>query len=680
MEEKIRQRWESLVRAVEYHRHQYYDSDAPVISDAEYDHLYNELAALEKEFPELKKERSPTQSIGGEVGEGFQKVRHPVRVLSLANAFSREDLDAWQDRNTKILETVQQARFCVEPKMDGLTVVLHYREGAFYLGATRGDGEFGEDVTNNIRTIRGLPERLQYPADSGMLLPLYLVVRGEVYINIKDFESLNADRLRAGERVYVNPRNAAAGALRQLDHRKTEELPLRLCCYSILVWEGERKPETQEQTLSRLKAFGLPIVKEYITAADLPAAYAYCQYWANHRQEIPFEIDGVVIKIDDLRTADELGVVGKDPRGAIAYKFPAQEKMTRLIEIRANVGRTGVITPLAVLEPVEIGGVTIARATLHNFDYIRNNDIRIGDQVLVKRAGDVIPYIIGPVVATRTGTEKEYIVPSTCPSCGEPIARAAGEVAFYCDNASCPAQRVRLLEHFASRAAMNIGGLGIHIVEQLVTSHIVSNVADLYRLSAQDLISLEGFGEKKAGNIYQAIQQSKNRPMPNLIYALGIRGVGETTAGLLAKHFKTMESVARATQEELMEVDGVGETTAQCIVEWFHRESNKRLLQDLKKMNLWPSYQEETKLGNQPLKGLRFVVTGTLIHYSREEIKQFIKELGGGISERVTSKTNYLIMGDKPGSKQDDAQRLGIPILSEDELNKLIKKNNTRWP
>jgi DNA ligase (NAD+) len=674
MDDRIKKQWEELSKTIAFHRHQYHGLDQPVISDSEYDRLFQELVTLESKYPELKSSQSPSQTVGGEVVETFQKIHHPVRILSLANAFSNEDITAWMERNQKVNSHLQDVAFCVEPKLDGLTVVLHYRHGIFQQAATRGDGETGEDVTHTVRTIRGFPETLSVPREGTSSIPSTLIVRGEVFINVADFEKMNFERQQLGDRVYVNPRNAAAGALRQLDNRKTAERPLRLSCYAILEWGGEGKPTLQHRTLEQLKDFGFPVSEQYAFVPHLPEAIEYCQHWAVHRHELPFEIDGMVIKIDDLAVAEELGVVGKDPRGAIAFKFAAQEKTTRLVEIQANVGRTGVLTPLALLEPVEIGGVTITRATLHNFDYIRTNDIRIGDSVWIKRAGDVIPYIVGPVIEMRSGVEKKYVIPLNCPSCGEPVVHIDGDVAYTCENSTCPAQRVRLIEHFASRSAMNIEGLGMRIVEQLISSGLVSNVADLYSLTPLSIKTLEGFGEKKAQKLVAAIETSKSRPLPRLIFALGIRGVGETTADALAIKFNRLESIAQAEAASLMNTDGVGEIIAQSIVVWFQRASNKKILSQLKKAGIWPVLEPSRQEMNKTISGFSIVVTGTLKKYSREDIKQYIQDQGGKCMDRVSSQTDYVLVGEKPGSKLEDAKRLGIPILTEEELLDMVQK------
>lgn len=665
--EQLRQRYEELKREIHYHNYRYYVLNDPVISDYEYDQLMQELHLIEELHPEWVTPDSPTQRVGAPPAEGFRKVRHPVPVLSLANAFSEEDLRAWFQRLVRLDPEVVQADFVVEPKYDGLSVVLHYRNGLFELGATRGDGEVGEDVTANLRTVRQLPLRI--PVDpNGPPPPPYLVVRGEVYITKEDFQRLNQELTARGERTYLNPRNTAAGSLRQLDPTITAQRPLRLVAYQILTGEGPL-PATEWETLAYLRQLGFPV-----TPADLcpnldAVVQAYHQ-WLQRREQEPFEMDGVVVKLNDLNLQRRLGVVGKDPRGMIAFKFPAQEVTTRLLEIRVNVGRTGRITPYAVLEPVEIGGVIVRKATLHNFEYIREKDIRLGDRVYVKRAGDVIPYIVGPVISARTGQEKPYIPPTSCPACGEPLYHDPDEVDWYCVNAACPAQLVRRVAYFASRTAMDIPGLGEKIARQLVQAGLVEDVADLYYLRVEDLLPLEGFAEKKAQNLIQAIQDSKNRPLRRLITGLSIKGVGPTIAGLLEAHYSDLDALAQARQEELEALEGIGPVVARAIVDWFSRPRHRKLLAKLKRAGVWPQAQP-TQPQDQPLRGLTFVITGTLRTMTREQAKAFIEAYGGRVANSVSRKTDYLVVGEKPGSKLQKARQLGVPTIGEAQLYRL---------
>ncbi|MEW6287445.1 MAG: NAD-dependent DNA ligase LigA, partial [Chloroflexota bacterium] len=495
--DSLRSRYEELKVQINFHNYRYHVLDAPVISDAEFDRLLSELKRIEAEHPDWVTPDSPTQRAGAKPADRFEKVRHPAPILSLANAFGAEDARAWFERIRKIDDRVERAKFVVEPKIDGLSVVLHYRDGVFVQGATRGDGEVGEDITANLRTVKAIPlkipvESKEFSVISKQLsvggVPKYLVVRGEAFIPIQEFEELNRRLEEAGEKTYLNPRNTAAGSLRQLDPALTASRPITLLVYQIVHAEGGTVPTSQWEILQYLKALGFPVTDVAKRFDTLEEAIAYAETWDKRRDDLPYEADGMVIKIDDLTLAAELGFVGKDPRGAIAFKFPAREVTTTLKEIGVAVGRTGVLTPYAVLEPVEIGGVIVERATLHNFDYIAEKDIRVGDRVLVKRAGEVIPYVIGPVTEARTGREKPYKPPQTCPACGQPVEHFEGEVAWYCVNAACPAQLIRNVEHFVSRGAMDIVGMGIKIVEKLIEAGKVKDVADLYTLTREDIL------------------------------------------------------------------------------------------------------------------------------------------------------------------------------------------------
>ena len=531
-----------LKEEINFHVYRYHVLDAPVISDLEYDRMIGRLKEIEAAHPEWLTADSPSQRVGGVASERFAKVRHPAPILSLGNAFGVDELKAWVERTARLDEHVRSADYVVEPKIDGLTVVLTYRDGVFVQGASRGDGVVGEDITANLRTLKALPLRL--PADpSGPKPPPTLVVRGEAFMFIREFEALNQRLLEAGERTYLNPRNTAAGSLRQLDSGLTASRPLTLYTYAIVSTDG-RVPQKQWDLLEYLKALGLPVARESQYCPDFNSVLEAVESWRSRRDDLPYEADGIVVKLNDLRLAEELGFVGKDPRGALAFKFPAREVSTRLQDIGVNVGRTGVLTPYAMLEPVEIGGVIVKQATLHNFDYIAEKDIRIGDRVLVKRAGEVIPYVIGPVPDARSGNEVPYVPPQVCPTCGQPVEHLEGEVAWFCVNLACPAQLVRNLEHFVSRGTMDIIGLGIKIVEQLVEAGLVKSPADLYILTKEDLLSLEGFAEKKADNLLDAIAASRERPLARLISAMGIRGVGEVMAADLAQVFPDLDALA----------------------------------------------------------------------------------------------------------------------------------------
>jgi DNA ligase (NAD+) len=666
------QRLVELQQLLRAHNYRYYILNDPVISDHEYDSYYRELLELEEKYPALKTPDSPTQRAGTPPSDAFARLEHPAPILSLDNAFSGGELRAWQQRLSRLDERASGAEFMMEPKLDGLTVVLHYENGVFARGATRGNSVIGEEITENLRTIRTLPLRIP-PDPESPAPPQSLVVRGEAFIRISDFEKLNKHLEEAGERTYVNPRNTAAGSLRQLDSSLTAKRPLTLLVYQI-VTSSDPLPTTQQDTLSYLGQLGFP-TPNFDFCSDLDTVINSLEAWDVRRRKLDYEIDGVVIKINDLILADNLGVVGKAPRGAIAFKFPAQVVNTTLEDIRVNVGRTGVLTPYAVLEPVEIGGVTVKKATLHNFDFINEKDIRKGDRVMVKRAGEVIPYVMGPVKDLRAGAERVYSPPEICPVCQEPVEHLEGEVAWYCVNSSCKAQLIRNIEHFVSRTALDIVGLGIKIVEQLANEELITNVGDLYSLQKADLLKLEGFAEKKADNLLEAIEQSKSQTLDRLITALGIRGVGEVVSGTLADHYRDLDTLSQASLEELEDIPGIGPNIAQAIIDWFNRSSNQQVLRKLKESGVWPSVEIKTEADHENLllTGLGFVLTGKLTGYKRGEIKEIIQSLGGKVTGSVSSNTDYVLVGENPGSKLDKAQELGINIISEDEFREMIK-------
>ncbi len=671
MVDNMCEQYEALKNELNFHAHRYYVLDSPVISDYEYDLKMKQLVEIEESHPEWVTGDSPSQRAGGPPLEKFTKIRHPRPILSLANGFNDADVKAWFERVARLEERVLTTKFVLEPKIDGLTVVLHYHDGRFVQGATRGDGEIGEDVTANLRTVKAVP--LSIPVDpKGPKPPPRLVVRGEAFMAIHDFDELNQRLLEAGEKTYLNPRNTAAGSLRQLDPTLTATRPLQLLTYQIVEGDGA-VPKTQWELLSYLRALGFPVTPDAQLCNTIDEAIRVGKSWIEKRKSLPYEADGIVIKINDLRLADDLGVVGKDPRGALALKFPAREVSTKLLGITINVGRTGVLTPTANLTPVEIGGVIVKQATLHNFDYIAEKDIRVGDRVLLKRAGDVIPYVIGPISEARDGSEVPYIPPATCPACHQPVEHLPGEVAWYCVNSACPAQLIRNIEHFVSRGAMDMVGLGIKIVEQLVEAGLVKNAADLYRLDRAMLLKLEGFAGKKADNLLQAIQTSRSQPLARLIYALGIRGVGEVMATDLARRYPDLEVLSRANEADLQMMEGVGPNIAKAIVDWFERPGNQKLLGELRQLGVWPvAARSEKPVGPQPLEGLTFVVTGTLQGFSREGVKDYIQNHGGKVSDSVSRKTDFLVAGESAGSKLDKARALGVRVISEEQLRKLI--------
>jgi DNA ligase (NAD+) len=670
---EARKRAAELRTFLNQHNYLYNVLQNPAISDAEYDQALRELHDLEGKNPELIMPDSPTQRVGGVAAERFARVDHPAPILSLANAFNREEIIAWYERIAKINPAVRQAGFVIEPKLDGLTVVLHYEKGLFKMGATRGNGEQGEDISPNLRTIRSLPLRI--PIDkTDIPVPDRLVVRGEALIYQDAFEEMNRRLTEAGERTYVNARNTASGALRQLDSSLTAQRPISLLCYAV-VDSTEPLSNSQWEVLDQLGKLGFPLADHISHADSIEAAADAAQAWIELRHSVPYELDGVVIKIDDLALSDSLGVVGKDPRGAIALKFPAEIVSTQLLDIGVAVGRTGVVTPFAMLEPVEVGGVTVRQATLHNFDFISEKDIRIGDRVSIKRAGEVIPYVIGPLTGARTGHEKVFQAPTKCPDCSEPLERIVGEVALYCINPACPAQRVRILEYFASRGAMDIEGLGIKIAELLVEGGLVEDIADLYSLTKDDLLTLEGFGDKKADNLIASINGSRQRNLGRLISSLGIRGVGDVAGAELGRFFSSLDHLAAAKEEDISGIEGFGPNTAAAINEWFQRPSNKSLLIKLKAGGLWPMQDIlSTPEDELPLAGKIFVLTGTLPTTGRKEAKAQIEALGGKVTGSVSKRTSYLVAGDAAGSKLLKAQELNIEILDENSFLRLLKR------
>ncbi|MEM1043453.1 MAG: NAD-dependent DNA ligase LigA [Bacteroidota bacterium] len=674
------------------HGHRYYVLDAPVIADAEYDRLFRALQTLEARFPDLATPDSPTRRVGGEPLEAFGKVQHPEPLLSLGNAFDADELRAWYERARKGLAErfgdVQPA-LVAEPKIDGLALALTYADGQLALGATRGNGQVGEDVTEHVRTIRAVPLRLaatpepQAAGDQGSLFdaapaePVRIEVRGEAYLPKPTFERLNDALAAEGSKTFANPRNAAAGSLRQLNPRVTASRGLRFFAYGLGPAEGVAAPGTQHETLAWLRGLGFAVNEHARRFEDIEAVVRHCDEQRARRDDLDYEIDGVVVKIDRADFQDALGAVANAPRWAIAFKFPAREATTRLSGIDLNVGRTGAIKPLALLDPVGIGGVTVSKATLHNADYIAGRDIRIGDRVVVKRAGDVIPQVVGPVEAARTGEETAWTMPETCPACDEPIARIEGEAEFYCVSAACPAQTIRLVEHYASRAAMDIVGLGEKVAVQLVEAGLVRRLDDLYRLTPEALAALDGFKEKKIENLLAGIETSKGRPLRSLLFGLGIRFVGATVAQLLAEHHADLGALAAAPQEDLEAIHGIGPETARSVAEWFGHAPNQAVVEALNTLGVntdrlpeEPVYTEAPTEG--PLAGQTFVLTGTLPTLSRAEAKEKIAGAGGKVTSSVSTKTDYLVAGSNAGSKLDKAERLDVEVVSEAALLEML--------
>ncbi|MFZ5511530.1 MAG: NAD-dependent DNA ligase LigA [Pseudomonadota bacterium] len=665
LEAKVR----ALREEIERHNYNYYVLDAPTIPDAEYDRLFRELQALEAQHPELVTPDSPTQRVGAPPLPEFRAVTHRVPMLSLANAFEDEDVAAFDRR---VREGLGQDRidYAVEPKFDGLAISLTYEDGRFVLGATRGDGYTGEDVTANLRTVRSIPLRLRTER-----APRRVEVRGEVLIMKRDFERLNAAQREAGEKEFANPRNAAAGSLRQLDSRITARRPLRFFAYTLAGADGFALPPTQAELLDTLAEWGLPVSPERRVVRGLDGLLDYYRDMAARREALPYEIDGVVYKVNRLDYQERLGFVSRAPRFAVAHKFPAQEALTELVAIDVQVGRTGALTPVARLKPVFVGGVTVTNATLHNEDEIRRKDVRIGDTVIVRRAGDVIPEVVAVVPERRTGKEQPFVMPTRCPVCGSHVERPADEAVARCTGGLvCPAQRKQALLHFASRRAMDIEGLGDKLVEQLVDHHLVRSPADLYKLGLAALASLERMGEKSAGNLLAAIEKSKKTTLARFIYALGIRNVGEATAKDLARHFGSMDALMDADEQALLEVPDVGPVVAASIREFFREPHNREVIEQLRAAGVHWQESEPAARARGRLAGKTVVLTGTLPSLSRELATALIEAEGGKVSGSVSRKTDYVVAGADPGSKLAKANELGVTVLDEEGLMRLLQQ------
>lgn len=663
----IKKKINELRKIINEYNYQYYVLDAPTIPDKEWDALFRELQTLEAQYPEFITLDSPTQRVGEAPLESFKSVKHLVPMLSLDNAFDYEELIKFDQRIRQLLQYSPQEplTYACEPKFDGLAVSLLYEEGKFIRGATRGDGETGEDITLNLRTIKSIPLVLQGDP------PSLLEVRGEVYMPKAAFATLNEEALQQNTKGFANPRNAAAGSLRQLDPRITAKRHLAFYCYGAQA-QGNSIANTHSQTLKQLRNWGLRICQETKVVQGIEEAEAVYQQLQQKREMLPYEIDGMVVKIDDLHLQDELGFAARAPRFAIAYKFPAQEEVTELVGVDFQVGRTGVLTPVARLKPVSVSGVTVSNATLHNMDEIERKDIRIHDYVVVRRAGDVIPEVVKPLLEKRTTRTQKIILPTQCPICGSQIMRIAGEAHARCEGGLvCSAQLIEHVKHFASRKAMDIEGLGTKIIEQLVNNKLVKTVADIYQLTDADFLTLERMGEKLADNLMRAIEKSKNTTFARFLYALGIREVGETTATLLASSFEELSSLMQAEESALLELPDIGPVVARHIVVFFKQAANQHIIHSLIKLGVhWPN--PLSPIVGQRLSGHTYVITGTLTT-PREEIKAALQKLGAKISESVSAKTTAVIAGDKAGSKLTKAQKLGVPILDQAALDKLLK-------
>lgn len=664
-ETDVRAEIERLRRELDEHNYRYYVLNQPIISDIEFDRLFRRLQALEAAHPEYADADSPTQRIGAPVQSGFKTLAHSVPMLSLANCFDDAELRAWDARVHKLLGVEGDFTYTLEPKIDGLAVSMVYEKGYLVRAATRGDGLTGEDVTANIRTIRDIPWSLPPYA------PDYLEVRGEVYMNKADFESMNAERATAGESLFANPRNAAAGALRQLDPRVTAKRPLAFWAYATLGLEGIT---TQYGALEATSRLGFPVYEGIRLVNGLEAVIAAYRTFGERREELPFEIDGVVIKLNSLADQDRLGAVGREPRWAIAYKFPATQETTRLSDIIVQVGRTGVLTPVAVLEPVEIGGVVVSRATLHNEDEIVRKDLRIGDWVILQRAGDVIPQIVKSIPERRQGTERLFQMPEHCPDCGGAAVRPDGLVARYCTNGlQCPAQLIEAIKHFGSRRGMDIEGLGIKVAEVLVEKGLVKDLADLYYLARADLLALERFGEKSADNLLAAMEASKSQPLDRLIYALGIHEVGDQTARILAKHFGSLDRLSTAAEAELQAIPTIGPVVSESLASFFAEPGNLAVIDKLRQAGVQMELSGAAELPPAgPLVGKSFVFTGRMESMSRPDAEELVQRLGATPQSSVTKKTTFLVIGDEAGSKLDKARKLGVQVLSEAEFLELV--------
>lgn len=665
-----------------HHNHRYHVLDDPTISDAEYDTLMRELRALEEQYPELVTPDSPTQRVGAAAAERFAKVQHPQPMLSLGNAFDEADLRAWRDRIVKLLGAEAKLAYVVEPKIDGLAMAITYVDGTLAVAATRGDGLVGEDVTANVRTVKSVPLTLHAYEQAGIGLPTRIEVRGEIYMRIADFERLNAQQAAVASanpsgpsaKIFANPRNGAAGSLRQLDPGITASRPLRFFAYGVGPVEGVTL-RSQWETLQMLRGLGFPVNPDIRRLEDFDEVIARCHEWMALRDTLPYEADGVVIKVDSFAQQRELGVVARDPRWAIAFKFPAREATTTLQAIVVNVGRTGKLNPNAILEPVTIGGVTVSNATLHNEDYVVSRDIRIGDRVTIKRAGDVIPQVIGPITATRTGSEQPWHMPTHCPVCNTPVVRHPGEADTYCPNRYCPEQIVRSVEHWVSQGAMDIVGMGERQARQFVERGLIKDVADLYLLTADSFAGIEGYGPRRIQNLLTGIDVSRQRPLARLIFALGIANVGSTLATTLAQHYRSLEALLEVAVAELEAIEGIGPHVAENIASYFADAENRALIAKLRQVGVQTEQSGPIQhvAADGAFKDKTVVITGTLAGMTREQVAELIQQAGGKVTGSVTKKTNYLVVGEEPGgSKYTRAQQLGIPLLDEAALLQML--------
>lgn len=665
--ETARARVAQLREQIEFHNRRYYQLDAPLIADAEYDQLLLELQELERQYPPLLTADSPTQRVGSAPVKAFGEVRHELPMLSLDNAFSDEEVLAFDRRIREKLEC-EQTEYVAEPKLDGLAVSLIYEHGILVRGATRGDGQTGEDVTHNVRTIRSIPLKLK-----GSGFPDRFEVRGEVFMPRAGFEAMNRKALEAGEKVFVNPRNAAAGSLRQLDPNITASRPLTFYCYGHGVFPETELPRRHQDMLARFEAWGLPVSPEVSVLQGAKACLDYYHSLLARRHLLPYDIDGVVYKLSRFDWQDEMGFVARAPRWAIAHKFPAEEATTQVLAIEVQVGRTGALTPVARLQPVFVGGVTVTNATLHNADEVKRKDIRVGDTVVVRRAGDVIPEVVKSIPEKRPGDAKAFVMPRQCPVCGSEVELPEGETIARCSGGLyCPAQHKETIKHFASRRALDIEGLGDKLVDQLLEKKQIDTVADLFHLKAEQLAELERMGKKSAENLVAAIEKSKSTTLPRFLYALGIREVGEVTAQNLATHLRNLDSIMAADEQTLQAIPDVGPTMAQHIAAFFRQSHNREVIADLLRAGVHWEETEALPAAEQPLAGKTFVLTGTLDTMSRDEAKAKLQALGGKVTGSVSKKTDYVVAGAEPGSKRAKAEELGVTVIGEAQLLALL--------
>ncbi len=668
--DKVRQRVEKLREEIHYHDYKYYVENNPEISDYEYDKLMRQLKELEDKYPSLKSPTSPTQRVGGMPVEGFPTVEHPIPMLSLENAYSEEEVRKFERRLHRELHG-EDFEYVVELKIDGVSISLIYEEGRLVRGSTRGDGRRGDDITTNLKTIHSIPLQLQQKIEGR------IEVRGEIYMTRSGFQRVNREREEEGEPLFANPRNAAAGSLKLLDSRITNQRPLDSFIYVLSYSTKTRIPSTHIESLRKLKKWGLKINPRTRLCKNMEEVLNYCSLWAKKREELDYEVDGMVIKVNSIDQQARLGSTTKNPRWAMASKFQAKQATTRIRDIILQVGRTGALTPVAILEPTPLAGTTITRATLHNEDEIRRKDIRIGDRVIIEKGGDIIPQVVKVIESKRRGKKKRFSMPKSCPVCGAKVVRLEDEVVSRCIGSSCPAQLKEKIAHYAQRTAMDIDGLGDKLIEQLVDKHIISDVSDLYRLNLSTLSSLERMGEKSSENLLSQIEKSKSQPLFRLIFALGIRYVGARGARILAENFSSLQALSGASVEDLENIPEIGPRTARSIAFFFKEKGNGQLLTRLKKWGV--RMEEEKKIIEKererkaPFAGKRFVFTGILEHYSREEAKNLVESSGARVLNSVSKKVDYVVAGENPGSKYEKARKLKLRILSGKEFEKLVE-------